>query len=73
MQFFSRVPLAMIHMLWLMWRKKIFMTEQIELGVAAFVPAMIKMFTGGHKGKLLVDVAGTHAVEPTPATKAKDA
>lgn len=73
MQFFSRVPLAMIHMLWLIWRKKIFMTEQIELGVPAFVPAMIKMFTGGHKGKLMVDVAGTHTVEPTPATKAKDA
>ena len=73
MQYFSRVPLAMIHMLWLMWRKKIFMTEQIELGIAAFVPAMIKMFTGGHKGKLMVDVAGTTPAEPTPATKAKDA
>ena len=52
-----RLPGAMLHILWLMLRGKIFMTEQLEAGIEAFAPAMIKMFTGGHIGKLLVDVA----------------
>jgi len=57
MFYFSRVPFAMLHILWLMWRRKLFMTEQVEQGVRAFAPAMVKMFTGGHIGKLLVDVS----------------
>lgn len=61
MHYFSRLPFAIIHMLWLMWRKKIFLTEQIEAGVASFGPAMVKMFTGGHIGKLLVDVKASSA------------
>jgi hypothetical protein len=73
MNYFSRIPLAIIHLLWLRWRKKIFMTEQIESGVAAFVPAMIKMFTGGHMGKLLVDVAIAPKDENTPLVKPKAA
>ena len=52
----------MIHILWLMFRKKLFMTEQVEVGIAAFAPAMIKMFTGGHIGKLLVDMKAAPAV-----------
>ena len=56
MFYFTRVPFAMIHILWLMFREKLFMTEQVERGIGAFAPAMIKMFTGGHIGKLLVDV-----------------
>jgi hypothetical protein len=32
------------------------MTEQLERGIEAFAPAMIKMFTGGHIGKLLVEI-----------------
>ena len=59
MFYFHKVPFAMIHMLWLLWRQKIFMTEQIEAGVASFGPAMVKMFTGGHIGKLLVDTKAT--------------
>jgi NADPH-dependent curcumin reductase CurA len=53
-----RVPFAMVHILWLMFRKKIFLTEQIEPGIESFGGAMVKMFTGGHIGKLLVDVNG---------------
>lgn len=51
-----RVPFAIVHMLWLMLRKKIFLTEQIEPGIESFGGAMVKMFTGGHIGKLLVEV-----------------
>ena len=57
MFYLHRVPLAMLHILWLMFRKKLFMTEQIESGIRSFAPAMVKMFTGGHIGKLLVDVS----------------
>jgi NADPH-dependent curcumin reductase len=56
MFYFHRLPGAMMHILWLMFRGKIFMTEQLERGVEAFAPAMIKMFTGGHIGKLLVEI-----------------
>lgn len=56
MSYFHKLPFAMLHMLWLIFRRKIFMTEQREQGIAAFGPAMVKMFTGGHVGKLLVDV-----------------
>lgn len=56
MFYFHRLPGAMVHILWLMFRGKIFMTEQLERGVEAFAPAMIKMFTGGHIGKLLVEI-----------------
>lgn len=61
MFYFARVPFAMVHILWLMFRNKLFMTEQVEVGIAAFAPAMVKMFTGGHIGKLLVDVKAQQA------------
>jgi NADPH-dependent curcumin reductase CurA len=41
-----------------MFRKKVFMPEQIERGIESFPAAMVNMFTGGHIGKLLVDVKG---------------
>lgn len=69
--FSSKVPFAMIHLLWLKFRKKIFIREQIEPGIASFAPAMIKMFTGGHRGKLLVDVATVPSVQKTPTVKSK--
>jgi len=31
--------------------------EQVEKGIEQFAPAMEKMFTGGHMGKLLVEVS----------------
>lgn len=56
MFYLHRVPGAMLHILWLMFRGKIFMPEQIEKGIESFPAAMVKMFTGGHIGKLLIDV-----------------
>ena len=58
MFYLHRVPGAMLHILWLMFRKKVFMPEQIERGIESFPAAMVKMFTGGSIGKLLVDVKG---------------
>jgi NADPH-dependent curcumin reductase CurA len=71
MSYFSKVPFAMLHILWLIFRGKIFMTEQVESGIGAFAPAMVKMLTGGHIGKLLVRVGDgvVPAVEPTVETK----
>jgi len=67
MFYFHRVPFAMLHILWLMFRRKLFMTEQIESGVRSFAPAMVKMFTGGHIGKLLVDVSADSEAVKTKA------
>lgn len=75
MSYFSRVPLAMLHLLWLRWRGLIFQTQQVEDGVSAFAPAMVKMFTGGHFGKLLVKVApaaqAVPRVDETPGAESK--
>ena len=68
MFYMARVPFAMLHILWLMARKKLVQTEQIESGVRSFAPAMVKMFTGGHIGKLLIDVpADTEEVKTKAA------
>ena len=64
MFYLHRLPGAMLHILWLVWRGKLFLTEQVEKGIDAFGPALIKMFTGGHIGKLLVDVKAQE--KPTP-------
>ena len=68
MFYLHRLPGAMLHILWLMARGKIFLTEQVEKGVAAFGPALVKMFTGGHIGKLLVDIQA--GATPASAPKA---
>ena len=42
----------------------------MEQGVGAFAPAMVKMFTGGHVGKLLVELAPrVPSVGETPPSK----
>ena len=64
MQYMGKVPKALAHLWWLLLRGKISMREQVEAGVASFGPALVKMFTGGHIGKLLVDVS---AAKPTGA------
>mmetsp|Transcript_11393 Transcript_11393/g.16185 ORF Transcript_11393/g.16185 Transcript_11393/m.16185 type:complete len:379 (-) Transcript_11393:218-1354(-) len=61
-----RVPFALIHILWLLFRHKIFLTEQIEHGISSFAPAMVKMFTGGHIGKLLVQIADATPMSSAP-------
>lgn len=52
------IPAAQIsHLWWLLLRGKLVMHEQLEEGIGAFAPALVKMFNGGHVGKLLVNVA----------------
>ena len=67
MFYLHRLPGAMLHILWLVWRGKLFLTEQVEKGIDAFGPALIKMFTGGHIGKLLVDVKAQEQATPKAA------
>jgi len=50
------LPRAIQSLLWQNYRGRVLMHEQVEKGIGAFAPAMEKMFTGGHIGKLLVDV-----------------
>ena len=40
------------------YARKVKMTEHVEKGVKSFPFALQKMFSGGHIGKMLVDVAG---------------
>ncbi|KAL3912387.1 MAG: hypothetical protein SGPRY_008353 [Prymnesium sp.] len=60
MSYLHEIPFAVVHLLWLKFRKKIFLTEHVELSMTSFAKAMVKMFTGGHIGKLLIDVSGDH-------------
>lgn len=58
MQYMYKLPLALCWMFYLYMRGKVQMTEHVEKGIRSFPFALHKMFTGGHIGKLLVDVAG---------------
>jgi len=68
--YMHKLPFAILHLLWLRWRRKVALAEQVERGIGGFGPAMVKMFTGGHIGKLLVEVAegGEAAVSAVGAT-----
>jgi len=66
MGYMRRLPGAVVHLLWLMARGKVFVTVQVEVGVSSFGPALIKLFTGGHIGKMLVECGGL--LRPAPAT-----
>ena len=54
-------------MLWLVWRQKVRLDEQVEQGIGSFAGAMEKMFSGGHLGKLLVNVSAPAAPDAAPA------
>mmetsp|Transcript_21577 Transcript_21577/g.46935 ORF Transcript_21577/g.46935 Transcript_21577/m.46935 type:complete len:364 (+) Transcript_21577:122-1213(+) len=58
MQYMYKLPLALFGMFYLNMRGKVQMTEHVESGVKSFPFALQKMFSGGHIGKMLVDVAG---------------
>lgn len=58
MQYMYKIPLALFGMFYLHMRGKVRMTEHVESGIQNFPQALNKMFTGGHIGKMLVDVAG---------------
>ena len=54
--------MAMIGMFYLYMRGKVKMAEHVERGIQSSFPhALNKMFTGGHIGKMLVDVTATGA------------
>mmetsp|Transcript_28609 Transcript_28609/g.57596 ORF Transcript_28609/g.57596 Transcript_28609/m.57596 type:complete len:358 (-) Transcript_28609:190-1263(-) len=56
MQYMSSLPLAIPSLLWHWNLGRIVIHEQIEVGIETFPAAMEKMFTGGHVGRLLVDL-----------------
>jgi NADPH-dependent curcumin reductase CurA len=56
MQHFSKLPFALFGMFWLHLRGKVTLTQHIEKGIRAFPFALQKIFTGGHIGKMLVNV-----------------
>ena len=57
MHHMSSLPFALANLCWFHWRGIVKVHEQIETGgVDAFPQALQKMFSGGHCGKLLVQV-----------------
>jgi len=62
MQYLPRkLPAFLCKMLYLIWRGRVVMDEQVENGIASFAKAMELMFAGGHTGKLLVNVSAAAA------------
>ena len=57
MQYMSKLPFAIFGMFYYYMRGKIELIEQKEKGVESFPRALEAMFSGGHVGKLLVQVA----------------
>jgi len=57
MQYMSSLPWAIACMIFKWGRGRVVNHEHIEKGIDQFAPAMEKMFTGGHVGKLLVEVS----------------
>lgn len=58
MQYMYKIPMALFGMFYLYLRGKVQMTEHVEAGIQSFPQALNKMFTGGHIGKMLVNVKG---------------
>jgi len=56
MQYMWSLPIAIPSLLWAWVRDRVKMHEHVEMGIGSFAGAMEKMFTGGHTGKLLVNV-----------------
>ena len=60
--FMHKLPAALAYLWWLTIRKKLVMHEQVEQGLEAFGDAMTKIWSGGHVGKLFVNVSATGLV-----------
>ena len=58
MQYLIKIPLALCGMFYYHLRGKVQMTEHVEKGIGSFPHALAKMFSGGHIGKMLVQVGG---------------
>ncbi len=68
MQYFSKLPFMVLGMFYLYMRGKVKMTEHVELGIASYPKALHKLFSGGHIGKLLVQVKSEGSSASTKKT-----
>ena len=57
MHYMTSLPGAIANLCWMHWRGKVVVHEQVETGLDSFPAALEKMFSGGHCGKMLVDLA----------------
>ena len=62
MQHMLSLPVGMVSMLWWYFRGIVSLQEHVEPSIASFPLALQKLFTGGHIGKMLVNV---EAVAPS--------
>lgn len=58
----GKLPAFLWQMLWMIWRGKIRMDENIAQGIASFAETMEKMYKGAPQGKLLVNVSAEAAM-----------
>lgn len=56
MQYMTSLPMAVTSLLWHWNMGRVVVHEQVEDGIDSFAPAMEKMFSGGHIGRLLVKI-----------------
>ena len=63
MQYIYRLPLMLLGMFYMYMVGKVKMIEHYETGIEAFPFALNKLFTGGHIGKMLVDVKASETKE----------
>ena len=57
MHYMTSLPGAIANLCWMHWRGKVVVHEQVEAGLDSFPAALEKMFSGGHCGKMLVDLS----------------
>ena len=57
MHYMTSLPGAIANLCWMHWRGKVVVHEQVEAGLDSFPKALEKMFSGGHCGKMLVDLS----------------
>ena len=57
MHYMTSLPGAIANLCWMHWRGKVVIHEQVEAGLDSFPAALEKMFSGGHCGKMLVDLS----------------
>ena len=55
----GKLPPFLWQMLMMIWRKKLVMDEHVENGIERFAAAMEMLQSGGHTGKLLVNVSAS--------------
>ena len=59
MQYMSKILFMLFGIFWMYMRGKVYMPEHVEHGVESFPKSLQKLFTGGHIGKMIVQVKET--------------